>query len=416
MEEINLKSLFNYYLEHIKVISICTLIFFLAAVVYTVINRPKYVSESAITITGDLNSAKTLSTNYAPQVTNNSILQTVISNLGLNTTVKNIKQNIKAESDTSSDTIFITVENVNSEEAIRINSKLNRVFINYIENVYGTDRLVISSDATITGGGIVKKYAKQIVTITMVGFALGIIYIFIKFYFDNTIKSEEDAKLLKLDIFGVVPKNKSKLYKEAYQIIISNITTKQNKKVVLLTSVDEVSNKDETVFDLAKAYSKYDKKVLIIDADLKNNKQAELFNIDSTKGYTDLVNTNSSKYDSYISKTDNKLIDVIVNGSNSLNAVEVLSSNRNKDILNDLKNKYDIIIISAPPAIGTNGTDVLSKNTDINLLVVSNEITKLSDIKETQENDISIDGIIINKANIKLNSYSIHHTKNYYNK
>ena len=407
MEEINLKSLFNYYLERIKLIIICIIIFFLAAVVYTVINRPKYISESTITVTGDLNSAKTLSTNYAPQVTNNTVLQTVISNLGLNTTVKNLKSNITAESDATSDSIYITVQNVNAQKAMEINAQLNKVYVDYILNVYGNDRLAITADATITGGGIVKKYAKQISCITLAGAALAIVYIFIRFYFDSTIKSEEDIKSFKLDIFGVVPNDSNNsLYKESYKNIIANITTKSldvDKKVILLTSADEVSSKDETVYDLANMYAELKKKVLVIDADLKNNKQAELFKVKSKEGYVDLINSKSTKLDSYITKT--KLVDVIPNGSTTLNEVEVISSKRNKDILDKLKEKYDVIIIDAPPIIGTNGTDILSTYSDITLLVLSNNITKINDIKN-----------VMDKEDNNINNYSIHYMKNYYNK
>ena len=419
MEEINLKSLLNYYLERIKLIIICIIIFFLAAVVYTVINRPKYISESTITVTGDLNSAKTLSTNYAPQVTNNTILQTVISNLGLNTTVKNLKSNITAESDATSDSIYITVQNVNAQKAMEINAQLNKVYVDYILNVYGNDRLAITADATITGGGIVKKYAKQISCITLAGAALAIVYIFIRFYFDSTIKSEEDIKSFKLDIFGVVPNDSNNsLYKESYKNIIANITTKSldvDKKVILLTSVDEISSKDETVYDLANMYAELKKKVLVIDADLKNNKQAELFKVKSKEGYVDLINSKSTKLDSYITKT--KLVDVIPNGSTTLNEVEVISSKKNRNILDKLKEKYDVIIIDAPPIIGTNGTDILSTYSDITLLVVSNNITKINDIKNVMDKeDNNIKGVIINKVNNKINNYSIHYMKNYYNK
>ena len=420
MEEINLKSLFNYYLEHIKLIIICIIIFFLAGVVYTVINRPKYISESTITVTGDLNSAKTLSTNYTPHVTNNTILQTVISNLGLNTTVKNLKSNITAVSDTTSDSIYITVENVNAKQAIEINDQLDKVYVDYIKNVFGNDRFVITSDATITGGGIVKKYAKQVSSITLAGVIIAVLYVFIKFYFDSTIKSEEDVKELKINIYGVVPNDSNNdLYKASYKNIIANITTKSldvDKKVVLLTSVDEVSNKSETVFDLANMYADLNKKVLVIDTDLKNNKQSDLFKLKSKEGYVDLINSKSTKIDSYITKTKNKLIDVIVNGSNTLNEVEIISSKKNKDILDKLKEKYDVIILDAPPVIGTNGTDILSGYSDINLIVASNNITKIKDVKVVTEKENNINGIIINKVNTKINNYSAHYTKNYFNK
>ena len=420
MEEINLKSLLNYYLERVKLIAICTLIFFLVGVVYTAINRPKYISESVITVTGDLNTAKNQSTSYANQVTNNTVLQTVISDLDLKTSVKTLKNNITATSETTSDSIYITVENSNSKKAMDINANLNRVFINYIQSIYGNDKLKISSEATITGGGVVKKYAKQVMMITLVGAILGVIYIFIKFYFDNSIKSEDDIKSLKLDIFGVIP---SDITEESYKNVIDNITTKsigKDNKVLLFTTIDEESDKNLIIFTLASMYSDLDKKVLIIDADLKEDNQATIFDVKAKSGYTDIINAKTLKIDSSITKTKNKKIDLITNGSKTLNPVEILSSTKNEKVLNDLKSKYDVILISTPPVISTNGTLELSKYTDLNILVATHEKTLLNDVKESIDNytnnELKLNGIIINDVNTKINNYSKYYTKNYFNK
>ena len=420
MEEINLKSLLNYYLERLKIIGICTLIFFLVGIVYTGVNRPKYISESTITVTGDINAAKNQSTLYAPQVTNNQVLQTVISTLELKKSVKNLKNNITATSDASSDTIYITVEDTSSSRAMNINAKLNSVFVNYIQTTYGNKNLKISSEATITGGGIVKKYAKQIVVITLIGTILGVIYIFIKFYFDNTIKSEDDIKSLKLDIYGVIPSDPTE---ESYKNIIDNITTKtidKDSKVVLMTTTDELADKDLTIFTLASMYAELDKKVLIIDADLKDDNQATIFDVKAKAGYTDLINAKTTKVDNSITKTKNKNIDLISNGSKVSNEVEVLSSTKNEKVLNELKSKYDVIIISTPPVIGTNGTLELSKYSDLNLLVSTHEQTKLTDIKNSIDNynssELKLNGIIVNDVNTKINNYSKYYTKNYFNK
>lgn len=420
MEEINLKSLFNYYLERIKIIVISTLIFLIVGIVYTVINRPQYISESSITITGDINAAKNQSTLYAPQVTNNAVIQTVISNLKLKNSVKNLKKNIEATSESTSDTIYITVQNVNSKKAMEINAELDRVFIDYIKDTYNNKNLKIASEATITGGGIVKKYAKQIVIVTLVGTILGICYIFIKFYFDNSIKSEDDIKSLNLDIFGVIP---SDITEESYKNIIDNITTKtiaKDNKVVLFTTIEEEADKDLTIFTLAGIYSNLDKKVLIIDADLKNNNQATMFDVKSKSGYTDLIKSKTAKVDSSITKTKNKNIDLIANGTETSNEVEILSSTKNEKVLEELKNKYDVILISTPPVIGTNGTVELSKYTDLNILVSTHEQTKINNVKKAIENydknELKINGIIINDVDTKINNYSNYYTKNYFNK
>ena len=81
-----------------------------------------------------------------------------------------------------------------------------------------------------------------------------------------------------------------------------------------------------------------------------------------------------------------KNIDLITNGSETSNEVEVLSSTKNEKVINELKTKYDVILISTPPVIGTNGTIELSKYTDLNLLISTHEKTKINDVKTAVDN------------------------------
>ena len=145
-----------------------------------------------------------------------------------------------------------------------------------------------------------------------------------------------------------------------------------------------------------------------------------MFDVKSKSGYTDLIKSKTAKVDSSITKTKNKNIDLIANGTETSNEVEILSSTKNEKVLEELKNKYDVILISTPPVIGTNGTVELSKYTDLNILVSTHEQTKINNVKKAIENydknELKINGIIINDVDTKINNYSNYYTKNYFNK
>ena len=152
--------------------------------------------------------------------------------------------------------------------------------------------------------------------------------------------------------------NKKTSFTESIKSIRTNLAFSEVDKkmqVILVTSAQPGDGKSFISANLALAYKDEDKKVLLIDADLRCGRQNQIFKVVNTanKGYSNLIlnyqNNNSKKsidFDikDYIVKTKQG-IDLIPNGPTPPNPIELLASNNNEKLISQLKKMYDIIII-----------------------------------------------------------------------
>ena len=148
----------------------------------------------------------------------------------------------------------------------------------------------------------------------------------------------------------------------------------------------------------------------------------KIFNVVNTTngGYSNLILNfkEALKLSSYIVKTDIKHVDLIPTGPTPPNPLELLSSKNNAELLEELKYYYDIIILDCPPVVGMSDTPVLSKLSDANLMVVSSGKTHMESLEKAkkafEQANSKINGIIINKANMKGSAYNSYYTSEYY--
>ena len=222
--------------------------------------------------------------------------------------------------------------------------------------------------------------------------------------------------------------NPKSAFSEAIKTVRTNLhfsSVNKEVKVILVTSPEPGDGKSFISANLAGAYAQENKRVLIIDCDLRKGRQAEIFKIRKmpTTGYTNLIlnytdtlddseepdNFSYMELSNYIEKTAIKRVDLIPNGPTPPNPIELLSSAKNRKIISLLKNKYDIIILDCPPALGLSDTLIMTRFSDVNIVTISSRKTKVELLNEVKKNfdkaNAKITGVVINKAKIKHNSY-----------
>jgi tyrosine-protein kinase Etk/Wzc len=175
-------------------------------------------------------------------------------------------------------------------------------------------------------------------------------------------------------------------------------------KVITITSPSPFNGKSTVSMKLAEYLSSIDKKVLLVDNDLKRGKLASNFNVDSISEKK--FNTiNESSISDYMIK-DNFYLIPRVKGLN--NSFQFLYSNTYKEKINSFKNSFDYIIFDTGPILSVPDTSILIDQGDINLIVVRHGINKINEIKQTIDTFAQIkkvpDGVIYNGYE-KPNSY-----------
>ena len=214
----------------------------------------------------------------------------------------------------------------------------------------------------------------------------------------------------------IITKNPKSIFAESIRGIRTNLTfasLDKDVKIILNTSPEAGDGKSFISANLALAYAQEDKKILLIDADLRRGTQHEIFGIMNITngGYSNLILNyrENVKLDKYIQKTDNKNLDILTTGPMPPNPVELLGSENNKKLLELLKKKYDIIILDCAPIIGLSDSLVLATLSDINIITVSAKKTKMENLtkvkKAFEQNNLKISGVVLNKAEVKGNNY-----------
>ena len=187
--------------------------------------------------------------------------------------------------------------------------------------------------------------------------------------------------------------------------------TTNNEKVVMITSSNPSEGKSFISSNLSTCFAQNNKKVLLIDADLRLGRLHKIFNISNKRGWSNLILNydDDTKYESYIQKTDVNGLFVIPRGIVPPNPAELLGSKKFDDILHDLKRIFDYIILDATPINGLSDALILTKNANEVVIVCKYGKTDLGDLEECKKAllnaDAKIAGVVINSMPKTKNKY-----------
>jgi capsular polysaccharide biosynthesis protein len=220
MEEIDLKDLFEYFKGKISWIIISIAIALVIGNIYTMVTRvPYYKSSTSLVLVsehGSDNSSyntseqqlnKNLVGTYSEIIKSKMVLNTVITNLGLNYTATELQNNITVSSVSNTEVIKITVSDPDNTLAAKISDETANVFVQEVNKFYKLNNVTILDKAEVSLKPYNVNYIKDNILYFIVGLILSCGVIFIFFYFDTTIKtSDEIEKKLGLTVIGTVPK------------------------------------------------------------------------------------------------------------------------------------------------------------------------------------------------------------------
>ena len=191
---------------------------------------------------------------------------------------------------------------------------------------------------------------------------------------------------------------------EQYRAIRTNIeysNVDQNTKTILVTSSDKNEGKTTTVSNLAVSFANLNKKVLLIDCDLRNASIHKMFRLNNIYGLTDIL-AKDRAVDKCIQETELENLYVLTAGAIPPNPAEILSSEKMKNLIEDLKNIYDYIFIDTPPIGLVTDAGALSSFIDGVVLVVKSESVEKKYLEETKKKLDAVDARILGAI---LNSY-----------
>lgn len=218
----------------------------------------------------------------------------------------------------------------------------------------------------------------------------------------------------------IVHNNPKSPTSEAYRTLRTNIqfsNIDKNIKSIVVTSSGPGEGKSTVISNLSITMAQVDKKVLLIDADLRKPRIHKVFSLFNNNGLTTVLSENLD-YKEVIISTGIGNLDILTSGPIPPNPAELLGSNKMKDFLEKIKEDYDVILLDAPPVGMVTDAAVLSTKCDGLILVcaVGQAIKEAAiNAKELLQNvNANILGVVMNKVPTNEGGYYKYHYYNYY--
>lgn len=244
------------------------------------------------------------------------------------------------------------------------------------------------------GGGLLgPKTGVNYVIAFFMGILIPLLLVFFIFFISNSVQNIDDiTSLTQLPIIGIVghkekasnlsvfERPKSPL-SEAFRAIRTSLQflyKKQNfvgSKTLMLTSSISGEGKTFCSINIATVFALSDKKTIIVGLDLRKPKIFNDFNIKNDSGVVHYL-IGQKTLDEIIQKTHIPNLDVLTSGPIPPNPSELILGESMKEMIDELKIKYDYVILDTPPVGLVSDALELSQFCDVTLYVIRQNYTK----------------------------------------
>ena len=301
--------------------------------------------------------------------------------------------------------------------------------------------VVILSDARPAGKPAKPNRPLLAILGLLLGFGIAFGYVFLKDYFDKTIKTPDDVEKEGVNVLAWIPKFERKIDKskknaeifvggsqetaagESYRslrtrIQFSKIT--EGGKSILVTSTAPQEGKTTVSSNLAASFAQANKKTILLDCDLRIPRVNEVFGGQKSPGFTNYLFKQAS-FEDIVRKTDFENLFYIAAGTIPTNPSEILGSEQMKDFIEKLKREFDVVVIDSPPIMTITDAEILSHIVDMTILVLFAEKTEVEWLEEattqlTGHGQKSFIGCVLNNFdfNSGYRSYNKYNHSKYY--
>ncbi|KLI76846.1 MULTISPECIES: CpsD/CapB family tyrosine-protein kinase [Lacticaseibacillus] len=200
--------------------------------------------------------------------------------------------------------------------------------------------------------------------------------------------NQEDQETQKNGVMLVTFAEPKHVVAEQFRTVRTNIefaaAALDRCQIVMFTSSTMSEGKSTVSANVAVTWAQAGKKVLLIDADLRRPTVHATFRTLNLDGVTTVL-TGKTKPSDVVEQTFVDNLDIITSGPVPPNPSELLNSKRMTSLLEWSRDKYDIIVLDAPPVLGVSDVQVLVPKTDGVVVVANMGKTLKGDLKRTVE-------------------------------
>lgn len=295
-----------------------------------------------------------------------------------------------------------------------------------IREVTKTGDLVIADLATPPSEPVSPRRLLSLAIALVLGIMLGVVTALILEGFDETVATAEEVQeRLGIPVLASIPWTKPNLTREQILDLMASrrsvaeavrslranlkfLSREKPMKVVLITSPAPGEGKSFLAISLAIAWAQSGHKTVLIDFDLRHPQVHERLGLENEKGLSNFL-VGAASIDEVIQGTPLRNLKVITSGPLPPNPAELLDSEQIGQLLNRLREQFEIVILDTPPILAVSDTSLLVPYADgvISLAVPGQTLRPmLRQVKEQVKiAQGELIGVVLNKVQPKHGGY-----------
>ena len=227
-----------------------------------------------------------------------------------------------------------------------------------------------------------KKVVNYLISVAA-GLFVGVGVAFLIEYLDTSVKTMADAEtLLGLPVLTVIPNKGGPMpliqdsgrqpHAEGYRILRAKLDLKVQNGIgpaLTMLSGGPGEGKSTTIFNLAVVCAQAGQSVILVDCDLRRPTLHELLGVSNERGLSNYLRGEGEAV-SFIQRSAIPKLQVLTAGNMPMSEIGVLAGDKIRHMLDDLKQRYDLVLIDAPPVLGISDGSIIAREVDYVILVI----------------------------------------------
>lgn len=217
----------------------------------------------------------------------------------------------------------------------------------------------------------------------LAGLFCGIVVAFLIEYLDTSVKTMADAEqLLGLPVLTIIPNKGGPMpmtqqsarlpHAEGYRILRAKLNLKVQNGLgpsVTMLSGGPGEGKSTTIYNLAVVCAQAGQSVILVDCDLRRPTLHDLLDVPNDRGVSNFLRDEGDPLD-YIQQTTLPKLHVLTAGETPIADIGNLSGDKIRNLLDELKQRYDLVLIDSPPVLGISDGSIIAREVDYVILVI----------------------------------------------
>ena len=336
---------------------------------------------------------------YIELLTGETLAQRTIDKLGLDMSAQALQENVEAGAKPDTVLINLDVLDPSPVRARDIANTMAEEFVAMVRTVETPEdgstpdsRVVIEQRASIPDQPVIPKTSRNIGLGVVLGLALGIGFALVRDLLDNTVKDRATLEeMTGTGIVGTIPLDKDRRRQaaitfdndnsgiaEAFRKLRTNLqflAVDSPPRVIVVTSSMPSEGKSTTAINIALALAEADHDVLLVDGDMRRPMLHTYLDLVQPVGFSTVL-SGGATVDEALQKTRFPGLTVLTSGTIPPNPSELLGSQSARNLLGDLRGRFDYVILDSTPLLAVTDAAILAAGADGALIMARHGHTR----------------------------------------